>query len=129
MSPATASRSTPVTGLIDRMGPLALALAAVLVVACGALPKPFRPPAPPDALQRGPIPVTEPVPPVPADPAKLGELALHRAVWDSLGISDYTLTLMYGCECDLAGKRVAVTAVGGEIAAATVDGPPLAPAR
>ena len=100
----------------------ALALALFVVAGCGTLPNPFATPVPPDGLHPIAPPVAEPAEPAPADPAKLGELARHRALWGTLGLRDYSMTVMYGCECDLAGKPVDVTVIGGQLVSAMVAG-------
>jgi len=100
-----------------------LAVALFAVAGCGALPTPFATPVPPDALHPiDPKPAVGPVNPAPPDPKKVDELARHRALWESLGIGDYSMTVMYGCECDLAGKPVEVTVTGGQLVSAMVAG-------
>jgi Family of unknown function (DUF6174) len=107
-----------------RSASLALALVAAAVVAgCGAIPNPVATPVPPDALHPNvPIPVVPPPAAVPADPATIPDLARHRATWRSLGIGDYAMTVIYGCECGLAGRPIDVTVQGGRLVSATDAG-------
>jgi len=102
-----------------------LGLAAALVAGCGSLPAPFAALVPPDALH--PNDPAQPVAPaVPAaataDPAVLGDLGLHRATWKRLGIDDYSMTVIYGCDCDLAGRPIVVTVAGGQLVSASDAG-------
>jgi hypothetical protein len=83
---------------------------------------------PPDALHPDrPLPAVDPAAPAVADPAKLGELDRHRAVWELTGLTAYRLTLLYGCQCALAGQPVEVRVTGGAVEAAWVAGQPIAP--
>jgi hypothetical protein len=92
------------------------------VSACGVVPNPLETPVPPDALHPNvPAPVEPPMA-VPADPAKIGELERHRALWDQLGVGDYTMTVIYGCECALAGRPVTVTVANRQLVGAVVGG-------
>lgn len=104
-----------------------LVLAMLTVAGCGAIPNPIATPVPPDALHPNvPAPVL-PTAVAPPDPAKIGELERHRALWDQLGISDYTMTVIYGCECALAGRPVAVTVANRRLVAAAIAGEALEP--
>ena len=92
------------------------------------VPNPLETPVPPDALHPNvPAPVQPPAV-VPPDPAKIGELERHRALWDQLGVGDYTMTVIYGCECALAGRPVTVKVANRQLVAATVAGQALDPA-
>jgi hypothetical protein len=89
------------------------------------LPNPLATPVAPDALHpNGPLDVL-PVDQAPADPAKVGEVERHRAVWNSLRLRDYSMTIMFGCECALAGRPIDVKVAGGQLVAATDAGEPL----
>jgi hypothetical protein len=100
-------------------------VALLVLVGCQGLPNPLSTPVPPDALHpNDPAQMVDPVP-APPDPAKLGELGRHRALWDSLRIRDYSMTVIYGCECGLAGRPIEVTVAGGQLASAQVAGVPL----
>jgi hypothetical protein len=106
-----------------------LSLLAVGLAACGAVPNLLATPVPPDALH--PRAALEPAPPTavaPADPATLNELGAHRAAWTATGIDDYTMTVIFGCECGLAGRPIDITVKGGQLVSAHESGAALDPA-
>ncbi len=100
----------------------------LVAAGCGSIPNPLATPVPPDALHpNAPVQVVDPVQPTdPPDPEKVGELARHRATWDSLHIDDYAMTILYGCVCELAGRPIDVVVRDGHLAAASEDGTDLA---
>jgi Family of unknown function (DUF6174) len=103
----------------DAFRSTALAVVAVALVACGGLPNVLPTPVPPDALRpNAPPPAVAPPAVVPPDPAKVGELQRNRATWEALRIADYTMTLIFGCECALGGRSVTVTIRDGRVVAA-----------
>jgi hypothetical protein len=100
----------------------ALVLIAVSLVACSGLPNVLPTPVPPDALHpNAPPPAVPPPAVVPPDPAKVGELQRNRATWEALRIADYSMTLIFGCECALGGRAVTVTVRDGHVVAAKDD--------
>jgi hypothetical protein len=101
-----------------------LALAALLVAtACAGFPNPLQTPVPRDGLHpNDPVQPVQPPPAVPADPAKVDELQRHRAVWEGVRIRDYSMTVIYGCVCVLAGRPIKMTVAGGQLVSATDDG-------
>jgi hypothetical protein len=64
----------------------------------------------------------DPANPAPVDPRTVGDLARHRAIWDALQVGDYSLTLLFGCDCGLAGRPIVVTVTNGQVAKATDAG-------
>jgi hypothetical protein len=122
VSPDSRQRS-PVT----RLRAVLLFVAMVVPLACAGFPNPFGTPVPPDGLHpKQPMPLVDPANAAPVDPKKVDELARHRAIWDALQIRDYSLTLVYGCDCGLAGRPIVVTVTGGQITKATDAGADLA---
>lgn len=96
-------------------------VAAGLVAGCGSVPF-LATPVPPDGLHPAPpAVVAQPTAAPAADPVKVGELERHRQQWDATGIRDYSMTVIYGCECALAGQPITVQVVGGRLAAASTD--------
>ena len=98
-----------------------IAVSAVVFAGCGAIPNPLATPVPPDGLHPNVPPPVQPVA-VPAEPAKIGELERHRAIWDQVGVGDYTMTVIYGCDCALAGRPVTVTVANRQLVAAAIAG-------
>lgn len=102
------------------IGGLAAAV-SVVVAGCGSVPF-LATPVPPDALHPAPPAiVAQRTAAPPADPVKVGELDRHRQQWDATGIRDYSMTVIYGCECALAGRPITVQVVGGQLAAASSE--------
>ena len=102
-----------------------VALVAVLLLAagCAPIPNPVARPAPPDALHPNvPVPAVQPPQAAPPDPTTMGELDRHQATWDALGLGDYSMTVMYGCVCALAGRPIAVTITDGRLTKAVDAG-------
>ena len=87
-----------------------LTIAILLIVAgCASIPNPLEAPPPPDALHPNvPAPAVLPPDAPSADPVKVGELARHRAIWESRQIGGYSMTVIYGCVCALAGHPIEV---------------------
>lgn len=85
---------------------VALVAAALLVTGCGLLPVPT------------PGPATAPGGVTAAD------LAAHRQAWTWRGITSYTWTVSFGCECMIDGP-VEVTVAGGVATSATMAGAPI----
>jgi hypothetical protein len=84
----------------------AIAVAIAIVVwGCGAIPNPLATATPPDALHPKPPAAVDPAAVPSPDPTKLDEVARQRAVWAQQGIHTYRLTLLFGCECGLAGGQ------------------------
>ena len=106
-----------------------LALAAVSLAACGSVPNLLASSVPPDALHpRAALQPAQPTAVAPADPAKRNDLEAHREAWTAAGIDDYTMTVIYGCECGLAGRPIDVTVKGGQLVSAHESGAALDPA-
>ena len=100
-----------------------LVVAAVVALACSGFPNPLATPVPPDGLHpKQPVPVVDPANPAPVDTEKVGELARHRAIWNAVQLRDYSLTLVYGCDCALAGRPIVVTVADGQVVKATDAG-------
>jgi hypothetical protein len=113
--------------LLTRFRAVLLLVAVVVPLACAGLPNPLGTPVLPDGLHpKQPLPVVDPANPAPVDPKKVDELARHRAIWEGLRIRDYSLTLVYGCECGLAGRPIVVTVTNGQVVKATDAGAELA---
>ena len=88
------------------------------VAGCAGLPNPIGTPLPRDGLHpNAPVQVAPP-PAVAPDPVKVGEVQRNRAKWDAQRIGDYRMTVMYGCQCPLAGRPIEVTVRAGQLAAA-----------
>jgi hypothetical protein len=104
-----------------------LTLAILLILAgCASFPNPLEAPPPPDALHPNvPAPAIQPPDRPSPDPVKVGELARHRAIWESRQIGGYSMTVIYGCVCALAGRPIQVTVTNGALASATDHGKPL----
>src|ERR1700741_280610 len=102
----------------SRMASRSLVLIACVmaVAACTGLPNPLPKPVPPDGLHPN-APVQVAAPTAAPDPVKVDELQLHRRQWQSLGIGDYSMTVMYGCRCPVAGQPIDVTVRGGRLVA------------
>ena len=97
----------------------------MFLAACQGLPNPLATPMPPDALHpEGQAPLFVAPNAAPADPVKVGELDRHRTLWESFRIHDYSMTVIYGCECALAGRPIDVTVTGGQLVSATDGGKP-----
>jgi hypothetical protein len=112
--------------LVARFRAAFLIVAVVVPLACAGFPNPLATPVPPDALHPNQLPVVDPAKAAPVDPEKVADVARHRAIWDALQIRDYALTVIYGCDCGLAGRPIVVTVTGGQIAKATDAGADLA---
>jgi hypothetical protein len=118
VSPDSRQRS-PIT----RLRAVFLLVAVVVPLACAGLPNPLGTPVLPDGLHpKQPLPVVDPANPAPVDPKKVEELARHRMIWNALQIRDYSLTLIYGCECLLAGRQIVVTVTDAQVVKATDEG-------
>ena len=99
----------------------------IAIAGCAGLPSPFPTPVPPDALHPNAPPAVAPRPAVaPVDPVKVGELQRNRATWEALRIGDYSMTVIYGCECALAGRPIDITVRAGRLVGAIDAGNALA---
>ena len=122
-TPRRVGRSAPAVWLA------ALAALAVALAGCGSIPNPLGTAVPPDGLHpRAALQGVQPTAAALADPAKLDELQRHRVAWTAAGIDDYTMTVIYGCECGLAGRPIDVTVKDGRLALAREAGKDLDPA-
>ena len=112
-----------------RRGPAPLLILTVILAACGSVPNLLATPVPPDALHpRAALQPAQPTAAAPADPAKLNELQARRETWTAAGIDDYTMTVIYGCDCGLAGRPIDITVKGGQLVSAREAGQDLDPA-
>ena len=113
--------------LVTRLGAVLLLVAVAVPLGCADLPNPLATPVPPDGLHpKQALPVVDPANPAPVDPRKVDEVERNRATWNALRIRDYSLTLVYGCECGLAGRPIVVTVTNGQVVKATDAGADLA---
>ena len=101
---------------------------ALAVSACDAALAPSPSPSPSAAAVVDPTPVPTATPtasPTP-EPTKRSRLNRARDRWAESGISNYRITLTYGCFCEFGdGREIKVRVEDGRFAEASSDGQPL----